>query len=142
MVRTFSIAESAPLLGVSGTTVSRHLPGGRARRGKRANLNLQEVVDLASRVQVDPELVRQRAERAEHFGPRMPAEAAVWAEIAHDLGLMAALAWHVNRIPADLAERIRVEPVPFDIPRPSPDTGNWQPLTPELLDELLPPGRE
>jgi hypothetical protein len=91
---------------------------------------------------VDPEAVRQRAEREDQFGPSMPAEAVLWAEIADELDLVAALARHIDRIPKDIAERVQAELKPFEIPASAPDTGNWRPLTSEVLETLLPPARE
>jgi hypothetical protein len=99
---------------------------------------LPEVVELASRSKGDPEMVRRRDERALRFGPGMPAAAALWAEIADELDLVAALARHVDRIPANSAERVCVEPGPFEIPVSSPETGDWQPLTKKLLEGLIP----
>src|SRR5437879_5983594 len=58
--KRFTVRESARLLGVDPSTVSRHLPPGRVRRGQRASLTTDEVLDLAPEVGVDRQDVQRK----------------------------------------------------------------------------------
>lgn len=140
MPRTYSVTEGARLLGVSTATLSRRLPPGRAGRGRSARLSLQELMEVARKVAVDPEVVHRRATLDDQLGPDMPSRARRWVELAIERDLVRALAAHVARIPDDLLYREMEPPADFPMPQPWGDQTKWTPVrSKEELDTLLPP---
>ncbi len=139
MVKEFTVRESARLLGVAPSTISRHLPKGRLQRGRRARLTTQEVVNLAPDLGQDQVLVRRRIEFADEIGSKLPAEAIRWLEIANDQDLTSAVARHEARIPADYWSCAVTPLAEIEFPE-LPTTGiEWQPLTVRILDDIIPP---
>jgi len=142
MVKEFTVRESARLLGVAPSTISRHLPKGRLQRGKRARLTTQEVVNLAPDLGRDRVLVSRRIEFADQIGSDLPAEAIRWLEIANDQDLTGAVACHEARIPADYWSRPKTPLAEFEFPEVPTAGIEWPPLTAQMLDDIIPPADE
>jgi DNA-binding transcriptional ArsR family regulator len=142
MVKEFTVRESARILGVAPSTISRHLPKGRLQRGRRARLTTQEVVNLAPDLGRDQVLVSRRIDLADEIGSKLPAEAIRWLEIANDQDLTSAVARHEARIPVGYWSRPAAPLAEFEYPE-LPTAGiEWPPLTAQMLDDIIPPADE
>jgi hypothetical protein len=102
---------------------------------------MEEVIALAGRVDVDPDLVRRRAALDEEFGSDMPAEASAWARVAAERGLVRMLAAHLARLPEGLLAEPPEEDMQLDVCEPWGEPGAWTPIrSAAALTELLLPG--
>lgn len=91
MRQGYSIRQSAKLVGVSASTLARHLAQGRARRGRAANLSAEEVVAVAERLGADTDRIRRRL-AAHEWVSEAPLAIRPWAALGHTLGIDQALA--------------------------------------------------
>jgi plasmid maintenance system antidote protein VapI len=137
--KQFSVRESARLLGVAPSTVSRHLPRGRVRHGRRADLTTDEVLDLAPEIGADREAIQRKVDLAENLGEDLPAQASYWLDLALELDLASSIERHQARVPVGYWTRERPAMPEFELPHVPTDAIDWQPLTQESLDEIIPP---
>jgi hypothetical protein len=141
MSKSYSIRESARLLGVAPSTISRHIPRNQVRHGHRAALTERDVLDLATEFGKDADVVRRRIDLDLEFESGMPDEATRWLELAQALDLPRSVHRHETRIPA----RYWSDSVPplteFDFAEAPVGAVEWTPLTIEALDDLIPPDK-
>ncbi|MBI4493222.1 MAG: hypothetical protein HY690_10575 [Chloroflexi bacterium] len=128
MAVVYSLTEAAALLGVSAATLSRRLPRERVRQGRVARLALEEILEVAPTVGVDPDIVRQRAEPDEELGPEVPQHIRYWARRAREVGIGRKMEAYAARIPEDMLSR-HLGPPDATVELPEPWDGGFRPVS-------------
>jgi hypothetical protein len=118
MSRVFSLTAGARLLGISTSTLSRHLPPERVRKGQAAKLTVDELVQVAREVRIDPEQVRQRAIREVELEADMPDSFGLWLRVAEETGLVERVQRRWNAGTFEALPDETAEAPPLELPTP------------------------